>query len=321
MLPDMKSNAGLQQLKELGYPIKDFTAPRHYQKQAELFDTGIKAINTDSPIIFHDISHLLLDCLLRSPHGLEFFSRFPTEEIHQFCRLAVESRVHRAPFPVACPVCPDYEERGYKMSNGVGIAMERVFARLDDLAQLFGSRNLPFSVEVHVADVEALEPLILRASGESEVSFLSKTEQTIAAITDKAKRLGLEKVIQVKSMLGKFAESGLNYAVLKKENKRKIFLEREKRKIRKALDGLINERVRLGDYDTRVGTENYTVMAAEELADYATYNDLINGRSVILSPDASSAMPAYNFLRGDEEKQFSSTIHVRNVKMTHDNFD
>lgn len=318
MLPELRTKVGFDTLREAGYGFSPFDSPRQFKMQAEILGAAIETIDklTTRPEIAEDTAYLVLDSLFRAPVGFEFFQRFPKEEVVQFCRLAVDSRKNLLPLPVVCPVCPDYEARGYKIHEGVGLAMERVFSGFGRMAEFFGKRNLPFSVEVHVADVEVLEPLILRAAGETRETFLDKTKKTITAISEKADRLGLGGIIRVNSMMNIFADTGLDYTALKQESKRKI-LEATgvNRKVRKAVENLISERIRLGDYDERIGTENFLEMAGEELADYATYGDLVNGQAAILSPDALSAVPAYNFLRsGQDGMLINPTIYLGKVK-------
>lgn len=322
MLPELRTSEGFKALRELGYSFSLFESPRKFKTQAEILEVATETINrlTTRPEIAEDTAYLVLDSLFSAPAGFEFFQRFPKEEVTQFCRLAVASRKNLLPLPIVCPVCPDYEACGYRIHEGVGLAMERVFAGFGRMAEFFSKRNLPFSVEVHVADVEVLEPLILRAAGETRETFLDKTKKTIAAISVKADRLGLGGIIRVNSMMNIFAAAGLDHTALKQESKRKI-LEATgvNRKVRKAVENLISERVNLGDYDEEIGTENFLEMAGEELADYATYGDLVNGRAVILSPDALSAIPAYNFLRGGQN--FNPTIYLKNVKIPYGRYD
>lgn len=313
MLPDLKTREGFDALQEAGYGFSDFDRPQNFKMQAEILDTAIKVASslTAEPEIISDTAYLVLDGLIRPPKGFEFFPRFPKEEVTQFCQLAVESRLNNLFLPITCPVCPDYEDRGYAMSNGIGISMGRVFSHFETLKDFFSKRNFPFFINVHVADVEAFEPLILQASGETTESFLRKTAGSIAAIQARIHQLGLEQVMQCGSMLEAFSQAGIDYFALKEANAREI-IKHGGKKVRKTMEALAAERVRLGDFDL-VEQNNHKSMAAEELANYATYGDLVDGQAVILSPDTMSPMPAYNFLRG-ERKLFNPTIYLKQIK-------
>ena len=312
----MRTPEGFDALREAGYSFSPFDSPRQFKKQADILSAAVEAASglTDEAEIIRDTVYLVLDGLVAAPQGMEFFQRFPHEEVVQFCRLAVTSRVNQLPIPVACPVCPDYDQSGYKLNSGIGLAMSRVLKQKDNLLDFFSRRNFTVSVDVQVADVEMLEPLILTASGETQSSFLIKTTQTIKAIETMVQQLGLSEIIKVRSMAAAFAEAGQFYPDLKNMNKEEILnvLAMNGRKIRRAIEALVAERVRLGDYDS-IDPELHCEMAAEELADYATFGDFVAGQAVILSPDALSAMPAYNFLRG-REKLINPTIYLKPVK-------
>ncbi|MEK7513580.1 MAG: hypothetical protein AAB580_01695 [Patescibacteria group bacterium] len=319
MLPDLKSHEGLKILKEAGYGFTGFDRPQNFKMQAEILDLAVKTAGslTSETAVISDVAHLVLDSLFDSPRGFEFFPRFPKEEVVQFTKLAVASRENNLPLPITCPVCPDYEDRGYKMSDGIGISMGRVFDNFEALKDFFSKRNFPFFIDIHVADVEVMEPLILQAAGETRESFLGKTGRTMTEINNKAVRLGLGEVVRAKSMLEIFSQAGLDYAALKQRNKEKLLQAQPTnyRKIGNVLNSLISERIRLGDYDERIGAANFVEMVAEELADYATYGDLVAGGSVILSADASSAVFGYNVLRaGQDGKPVNPTIYLGKAK-------
>ena len=60
---------------------------------------------------------------------------------------------------------------------------------------------------------------------------------------------------------------------------------------------------------------DYSEISFEELADYSTYGDFINGQAVIFSSDAMSAVPAYNFLRtGHDGQAINPTIYLKQAK-------
>lgn len=315
----MRTPEGFDALREAGYSFSPFDSPRQFKVQAEILDVVIKTISgltTESGII-RDTAFLVLDSLLEAPKGFEFFPRFPKEEAAQFCYLAAENRVSQAPIPIVCPVCPDYRGH-YQLSDGISNPAQSVLNKAATLKEFFNKRNFPFFIQMHMADVEAYEPLILKASGETTESFLTKTANSIINTRKKIEELGLSGLIQIESMQAVFIAAGLDYFELKRTNAQKIKVS-ESRKVRRVTESLMTERRRLGDFDL-VDPANQPAMAAEELADYATFGDLVAGRAVILSPDASSAIPAYNFLRGGQ-KLFNPTIYLKNVKIPYGRHD
>ena len=75
------------------------------------------------------------------------------------------------------------------------------------------------------------------------------------------------------------------------------------------------KRIRLGDYDERIGATNFVEMVAEEIGRLCHYGDLVAGGSVILSADASSAVFGYNVLRaGQDGKPVNPTIYLGKAK-------
>jgi len=280
--------------------------------QAEILDVAIKTISglTTKSGIIRDTAYLVLDGLMAAPKGFEFFPRFPKEEVAQFCRLAGENRLNQSPIPIVCPVCPDYCGH-YQLSDGISNPAQSVLNKAAILKDFFGRRNSPFFIQMHMADVEAYEPLILTASGETTESFLKKTANSIISTREKIEELGLGGLIQIESMQAIFVAAELDYFELKRINAQKITVS-ESRKVRRVMERLMTERRRLGDFDL-VDPANQPAMATEELADYATFGDLVAGRAVILSPDALSAVPAYNFLRGGQEL-FNPTIYLKTLK-------
>jgi len=245
--------------------------------------------------------------LFRPPPGLEFFQRFPKEEARQFNRLMEICRQENRPLPIVCPVCPDYLGH-YRLGDGAGKTAGKALNRVRDLQHFFKDRGLAIFIQIHLADVEALDPLILQLSGETAESFFDKTRQSREVIKQKIGRMDLESVVAVSSMAESFTQAGLDYISLLQENEAKIRVS-DSRKVRRTKEALVTERQKLGDFD-RLNPAQIEAMAITELANYSAYGDLVNGQAVILSPDALSAVPAYNFLRGGE-KLFNPTIYVK----------
>jgi len=312
MLPDLKTSSGFDALRKADYGFSQFDSPQQFKMQAEILDVAIKTISglTTKSGIIRDTAYLVLDGLMAAPKGFEFFPRFPKEEVAQFCRLAGENRLNQSPIPIVCPVCPDYCGH-YQLSDGISNPAQSVLNKAAILKDFFGRRNSPFFIQMHMADVEAYEPLILTASGETTESFLKKTANSIISTREKIEELGLGGLIQIESMQAIFVAAELDYFELKRINAQKITVS-ESRKVRRVMERLMTERRRLGDFDL-VDPANQPAMATEELADYATFGDLVAGRAVILSPDALSAVPAYNFLRGGQEL-FNPTICLKTLK-------
>lgn len=316
MLPELRTKVGFDALREAGYSFSPFDSPRQFKMQADILEVAIKAISglTTEFGVVRDTAFLVLDGLIEAPKGFEFFPRFPKEEVAQFCYLAAENRLNQAPIPIVCPVCPDYRGH-YQLLDGISNPAQSVLNKAVTLKEFFNKRNFSFLIQMQMADIEAFEPLILKASGETTESFFKKTANSIISTREKIEELGLDGLIQIESMQAIFIAAGLDYFELKRTNAQKI-KGSESRKVRRATESLMTERRRLGDFDL-VDLANQPAMAAEELADYATLGDLVAGRAIILSPDALSAIPAYNFLRGGE-KLFNPTIYLKNVKMPHD---
>lgn len=277
------------------------------------------AIKTASSLIAEqeiiaDTAYLVLDSLLAAPPGFEFFPRFPKEEVVQFCRLAVASREQGVALPVVCPVCPDYPELGINLlGTGIGYAAGRVLSNLDTFLNFFRKRNITVNLHMLIADVEVLNPIMLGYSGETPDSFLAKIQATQAAIQAKINRMGAGEIVQVGSMAQAFAAAGFDYpgehqrltAAIKNSQEKKIIRVRQ---------ALLEERRRQRNFDGFTPAEEIEAVALE-LADYGVFGDLISGRAIILSPDAASAVPAYNFLRtGHDQKTINPTIYLKEVK-------
>ncbi|PJC66083.1 hypothetical protein CO018_03750 [Candidatus Beckwithbacteria bacterium CG_4_9_14_0_2_um_filter_47_11] len=314
MLPDLRTNQGIDLLRNKGYSFRPFDRPGNLKPQAktlELAVNTVRQITIDQEIII-DTAFLMTDILLNRPPEFEFFPRFPKEEVVQFCRLAAENRLGGEAIPIASPVCPDYPPAGYSLGEGVPLTAQIVLDRLTTMREFFGKRNFPFFIQMHVGDIEVFDRLILQASGETTENFLKKTAGSIAATQEKIYQLGIEGIIQCGSMLEAFNQAGLDRSVLREANAQKI-LDHENRKVNRAIEFLVTERVRLGDFDL-VDQSNHKPMAAAELANYATYGDFINGQAVILSQDTLNSVPAYNFLRNGKDKLFNPTIYLKPIR-------
>ncbi|MFH0943299.1 MAG: hypothetical protein V1810_03950 [Candidatus Beckwithbacteria bacterium] len=316
MLPELRTLEGLEALREAGYGFSAFDLPRQFKMQAEIVASAVKVIQnlTDEPKIVYDTAYLILDSLLAAPNGLQFFSRFPKEEIAQFGYLAVASRLNHQPVPVVCPVCPDYRGH-YQIGDGISRTAEAVMVKIPTIKEFFEKRGLSVFIAIQLADVEAYDQFILEASGETEAGFLGKTRTSIEKIQTRIDELGLAGIVQAESMSEALGRSGIDYFYLK-EVKAEQISKSENRKVRRAIEALVTERQKLGDFET-ISKPDRRSMVVRELADYSVYGDYVGGRAVILSADALSAVPAYNFLRG-KEKAISPTVYLKDVKIAYD---
>lgn len=318
MLPDLRTLEGFDALRKDGYRFSDFDRPQNFKMQAEILDLAIKTISslTTEPEIVRDAAYLVLDSLFRAPRGFEFFSRFPKEEVVQFCRLAVGSRESNLPLSIVCPVCPDFTHGiGYQLDSGIDTSGESVLANLGMLIQFFEKSNFAIQVAIHLADVEMFDQKVFELSGETQENFLAKTNRTIEKMRDVVRRLGFENTVAVASMINIFAVNNFDYPAQKNINICGIQDGYERKKIKKTFEALVQERLRRSTARGTITEAEYSVIAMNELADYAAFGEFVAGRAVILSSDAKSAIPAYNFLRsGQDGKQVNPTIYVGKAK-------
>lgn len=321
MLPDLRTEAGFAALREADYGLSGFDTPRQFKMQAEILDVAIITASalTNEPAIISDTAFLILDSLFKPPtKGFEFFPRYPKEEVAQFCRLAVASRENGLLIPVICPVCPDYPERGVAViGDGIGYAARRVLDNLTGFFEFFRAKNLGINLQILVADVEVLNPIMLNHSGATAEEFLTKTQMTQAKIRAEIERMGMSGVVTVSSMAEVLTAAGWDYLARHRESFNAIQTN-QTRMVNRVKKSLMQERQELRNFNGFVGEETEAAVTAE-LADYAVFGDFIDGQAVILSPDAMSAVPAYNFLRsGKDKKLVNPTIFLKNVKINHD---
>lgn len=164
-----------------------------------------------------------------------------------------------------------------------------------------------------------LSPVLMAHSGETQESFLAKTQGTQNLIRAELEKMGAAGSVSVDSMLAVLTQSRFDYSRIHEQKTEAIILSQTS-KVRRVKQALLAERISLNNFgDFNAGDQE--TMVVSELADYAAFGESVGGRAVILSPDAVSAVPAYNFLRtGQEGQLINPTIFLKNVKMTHDNF-
>jgi len=318
MLPDLRTREGFDALREAGYGFSVFDRPQNFKMQAGILELAVKTAGSLSadPEIVSDTAYLVLDSLLAAPRGFEFFPRFPKEEIVQFCRLAVASRLSQMPISVVCPVCPDFTHGlGYKLNDGIDTSGELILANLNTLFEHFNKRGFAIQIDIHLADVEMFDRKVFEFSGATQEEFLTKTNRTIGRMRDVIQSLGFERTVTVGSMMEIMAASNFNYVNIKATNIDGIKREKTRKKIRKTHKALVQERLKRSTAMGIITEADYSEIAFEELADYSTYGDFINGQAVIFSSDATSAVPGYNFLRtGHDEKTINPTIYLKQAK-------
>jgi hypothetical protein len=162
--------------------------------------------------------------------------------------------------------------------------------------------------EVHVADVEGLDPIILANTNETTESFFTKTNETIKKAQTEVINRGYQDFISIQSMQKAFDKAGMKYVEMQREIASQHDVP-QSNKVNKDIINLINERTKVGDFNKLdIAAKHKT--AVTELAGYAAYGKMIGGRAIILSPDAMSAIPAYHYSLNKQE-QFSPVFYAR----------
>lgn len=266
----------------------------------------------DARAVIDVITKLLLD-----PPNIDIARHFPLPEYSNLIELLLESSSCGTPLPIVVPVCPDYPESGYELGGGAGLTARRFLHRFPSLQQLFSDRGLDISVEIDVADVEILDPIISKRLAMTKDGFFRRINSTIEEIRQESFRRGLGNSVTVGSMTDRFTECGVDYVSRQQELAAQI-LGHSGRKVRQVMAGLIKARIANEDYrDLELSTEaEYREAAAYELAGYAAYGELIGADAFICSPDAQSAVPGYNFLKKDNST-ISPTAFIKSPRREH----
>lgn len=258
----------------------------------------------DRVINIVDSTTLILNEMLRSPSiRAEYFQRNPKREISNLVDLLVNSRLSGESVEVVSPVCPDYDLGTYKLNNGVGDTAIKALNYFREISTMFERYHFPLKLRIDVADVEAYDESILRATGESTNSFLSKVNRTTELIRQESRARVID--VQVEPMSSRV---GSGYIAGQLDNARSIAqaVDGPKAKVR---DLLYQERKRGGDF---AGIDDLLarLLVCYELGGYAEYGRNVGGKAIIASPDASSAIPAYNF-EANHPSNFSPVIYIR----------
>lgn len=251
-----------------------------------------------------DSTTLILNEMMRSPSiRAEYFQRNPKREIPNIVDLLLKSRLSGEPVEVVSPVCPDYDLATYKLKDGIGEAAVKCLKYLPEISSMFSRYHFPLKLRIDVADVEAYDESILKATGESTQSFLRKVNRTTHLIDQESRARGIQMLVgPMSSVVGDDFISG------QIRNARSIAQAKDGPKA-KVRDLLYEERKKGGDF---VGIDDVLarLLVCYELGGYAEYGRNIGGKAIIASPDASSAIPAYNF-EANQPSDFSPVIYIR----------
>ena len=265
-------------------------------------------------------AHMVIDLvtrLLLDPPNIDVARHFPLPEYSNLTKLLLESSSCGTPLSIVVPVCPDYPESGYELGGGASLTARRFLDRFPALQQLFADSDFDISVEIDIADVEILDPIISKRLAMTTDEFFRKTNSTVEEIRKESFRRGLGNSVTVGSMLDRFAAYGVDYSSRQQELADQI-LAHSGRKVRQVMAGLIKERISNEDYqDLELTTDDkFRQAAAYELAGYAAYGELIGSDALICSPDAQSAVPGYNFLKKNAS-EISPTAFIKPPRREH----
>jgi hypothetical protein len=320
LLPQMRTVEDLEELEMQGYDVRSSFGdlnPRRLEadrtrlgfvnraltREAETLLVSMPAAEVQSACI--GSSRLALELLLQPPKGIEVCSRNPKTELAQLAKLLVQSKFCDRPVPFMVPCCPDMDQ--YCLGDGLGEIVPKGLDYCEKIQQLFAKRGFTACFDVQVADVEGLDPVILDRTGETTESHFAKTGETIHKAQQEVAKRGLEDVV-VRSMQSAFTEAGMEYGATQAIAVKRIGASQE-RKVNKTIDGLLTERVKLGNFD-RFNDDARRELVVAELAGYAAYGAMVGARAVILSPDAMSAIPAYHYSLNAPE-QCSPVLYAR----------
>lgn len=262
---------------------------------------------------------VITELLLSPPEGIEFAEHFPIPEYENLTELLLESGSCGVPFPVTVPVCPDYPESGYELGSGVGLTTRRFLHRLPSLMKMLDDNDLQLSVEIDIADVEILDPILRKRLAMSSNEFTRRMQSTREETRKEILRRGFAHAVTVGFMSDRFAAHGVDYSLRQRELA-DLLLKHSGKKARRALKLLMEERLRSEDYqDLGLSSETeFLEAAAYEIAGYAAYGELIGPDALICSPDAASAVPGYNVLKKDNGA-ISPTAYIKPPRRIHGN--
>lgn len=321
LLPQMRTVEDLEELETQGYELRSHfgvLSPKQFESDRVRLGFVNRALTREAGDLLAstptqevqsacvDSSKLALELLLQPPKGIEVCTRNPKIELPQLAKLLVRSKLYDQPVPFMVPCCPDTNQ--YRLGDGLGEVVPKGLDYCDEVQQLFTKHGFKARFDVQVADVEGLDPVILARTGETTESHFAKTSETIRKAQLEVAKRGLEDFVEVRSMQSAFTETGLEYGAMQAVAVERIVASQD-RKVNKTIDGLLAERVKLGNFDHFDGEARRELVVAE-LAGYAAYGAMVGGNAAILSPDAMSAIPAYHYSLETPE-QFSPVLYAK----------
>lgn len=178
-----------------------------------------------------------------------------------------------------------------------------VLPRIDSI---FNDNGISTEYYIHLADVEAEDQVLLEHTHETTETYYAKTRSTLSKIKDAVYNRGYDNV-HVDSMNNFFSSCGIRYVDQQMHAADYIFSNLNMR-VRSVLNNLIAERKRVGDF-VGINPDQQLELVVAELAGYAAYGSVIAGKAIIISPDAMSATPAYNYFVS--EKSINPVFYVK----------
>ncbi len=325
-LPSLNTVEELEQLEEQGYNVRrglgsriDPSLIRTERDRMKIVNKSqiTKAKEFHSTVSDDEVSEaynaasiigaeIVLDFTLDAPVGISVCERNPKFELPLLASFGTIAAFDGVPVHFVVPCCPDNDL--YKLGSGLGRIVPKGLSAsemIHDRMSLFGIKSM---FDIQLADVEASDPVLLRAMKETTESFLEKVSGTMDATRAEVDRMGASEYMAVSSMQDAFNLRGINYlqtqsraadAVIKTSNKG----------VKNTYNELLCEREKLRDFAGFDEKEKRDLVASE-LAGYAAYGEMVDGKSIILSPDAVSAVPAYHYLITDK-KGYSPVMYMR----------
>lgn len=288
-------------------PIDLFDGPQNLQNERLLYQQAsetlvqqiIELLPKNSSMIDRIVQssgqtmEIMLDLLFLGKSQLVCFEHAPAQQADSFAKMLFQSALLGADFPIVSPVCPDYGESGYSLRNGMSATAKRSIDAFRTYQPLFTRHGVHPHLTIHLADTEAHDPLVLQATGETTTSFIQKLMGTRESIDQYVHEQKLDGAVTASSMEQYCRTRGIAYDAAI-ESEAETIEHTDHKRIRSVFERLKKDRKQNGDYHTIFGITPGK-MVANELAGYSLYGKAVGGRAFIVSPDAKSAVPAYNF--------------------------
>jgi hypothetical protein len=120
---------------------------------------------------------LILELIVSPPKGIDVCGRNPLQELPQLSRLLLQHQLINEPVPIVVPVCPDLDQ--YKLGDDLGGVIPRALSYIQVCSELFERKSIKATFDIHLADVEGLDPIMLENTGETTESHFQKTAETL----------------------------------------------------------------------------------------------------------------------------------------------